>query len=222
MAREYLTTEEIYAKYPDQWVLLDKPKADRCQNLLGGYVVASTKDREELEGHMDRLSDSPSVAVFHTSTRPFRAVPSYSPVGTLPKSFFLLCLVVGVGWAAREVTLRTHVPFGVRTFPTCADALEVHANSVRDGRLEPEPDPNGIVRYPLLEELRRAGISVCIVRDGVIWYHLPSHPLDGGSPYLVSPLDRAESVGSLPGRGRGRTYEFTTLRGNWAYWFGLN
>lgn len=138
------------------------------------------------------------------------------------KVLVALGLLLGVGWASHVITTRTHVPEGVRIFGRVGDQLEAHAAGVRDGRIQAEPDPNRIVRYPLPDELRRAGIGACLERDGALWYLLPSHPLDGGSPYLITPIDRNDGVSNLPTRrDRGGTYHFQMLDSNWAYWFVL-
>ena len=137
------------------------------------------------------------------------------------KTLIAFGLLVGVGWVSHVMTLRTYVPEGVRLFGQVTDHLEAHASGIRGGRIQPEPDPNQIVRYPIPDELRRAGVTACLEHDGVLWYYLPSHPLDGGDPCLVTPLKNDESVYSLPKRVSFRTYIFQPLKGNWAYWFVL-
>ncbi|HYH66704.1 MAG TPA: hypothetical protein VD866_18565 [Urbifossiella sp.] len=69
------------------------------------------------------------------------------------------------------------------------------------------------------DELRRLGVRVCLEHDGVLWYYLPSHPLDGGSPCLATPRQHDEPINSFPQRVRFRTYTFQSLKDNWAYWF---
>ncbi|WP_088257640.1 hypothetical protein [Fimbriiglobus ruber] len=137
------------------------------------------------------------------------------------KAVIALALLVGVGWVSHVITLRANVPEGVRIFGQVTDHFEAHASGIRGGRILPEPDPNQIVRYPLPDELRRAGVTACLERDGVLWYYLPSHPLDGGSPCLATPLKHDEPVFDLPKRVRFKTYCFQPLKGNWAYWFVL-
>jgi hypothetical protein len=137
------------------------------------------------------------------------------------KALIALMLLFVVGWVSHEITLRRNVPEGVRIFNQVADQFEAHASGIRDGRIQPEPDPNRIVRYPLPDELRRAGVTACLEHDGVLWYYLPSHPLDGGSPCITTPLKNEEPVYSFPKRVRFQTYSFHPLKGNWAYWFVL-
>jgi hypothetical protein len=212
MTETYLTADQIYAQYPDQWVLLDRPKSDRYQNLLGGYVIVASADRAVIEAHLVSLPETHEhLGTIHTGTRPFKAV------GDRPVGWIILGLLVLSVWATAQVTWRVTTRSEVRLFHRHAEKLEAHAESVRRGELQPDQDPNGIVRYPLPDELRRTGM-VCIVRDGIIWYHLPSQPLDAVSPSLVTPLDRSESPSRLPSRVREWTYEFRTLRGTWAFW----
>jgi hypothetical protein len=222
MAEPYLTMAEIEAAYPNQWVILDRPRSDRYGNLLGGHVIASTPDREERDRQLEQLPPHLThVATLHTGVRPFTVGPVVPFANRLLTCFVLVCLVAGAGWFGQWLTYRLEVPSEVRVFRSNATALESHADDVRSGRVKPEPDGTPNPRYPLSEDLWQAGIVACTVSDGIIWYHLPSGALDGGSSYLVTPSDRAESVGKLPGRLSRRTYHFTTLSGNWAYWFVL-
>ena len=143
------------------------------------------------------------------------------PIG---KALGALALLVGVGWVSHVMTQQTYVPEGVRIFGQVTDHLDAHASGIRGGRIQPEPEPDNSqsVSYPLTDELRRAGVTACLEHDGVIWYYLPSHPLDGGSSCLATPLKYDEPVYSLPRRVRYQTYIFQPLKGNWAYWFVLS
>jgi hypothetical protein len=47
MAEPYMTMAEIEAKYPNQWVLIDNPKVNRRQEIVGGHVVLHCADRAE-------------------------------------------------------------------------------------------------------------------------------------------------------------------------------
>jgi hypothetical protein len=221
MYEPYMTLAEIEAKYPNQWVLIDRPQSDRYGNLLGGYVAASAADRDELFRLTEELPLSNHIATIHTGVRPFTVVRDASATlpNTLFKCFVLLVLVGGGAWIAHRLSILAEVPTGVRTYRSCSDALARHAGAVREGRLQPEPDPNNIRRYPLSEELRRAGIVLCIVEHGLIWYWLPISSIDGGKPCLVTPLDRTVPVALFPNRVPFGTYEFRTLPDNWAYWF---
>lgn len=44
----YLTLDEIEARYAPDWVLIDEPKTDELQQLLGGRVVDRGQDRDVL------------------------------------------------------------------------------------------------------------------------------------------------------------------------------
>ena len=45
---DYLTIEEIEARYAPDWVLIDEPQTDELQQLLGGRVVERSTSRSEL------------------------------------------------------------------------------------------------------------------------------------------------------------------------------
>jgi hypothetical protein len=50
MSAEFLTWAEIEKKYPNEWVLIDRPKSRRGSlEVVGGYVVFHTPDRDELD-----------------------------------------------------------------------------------------------------------------------------------------------------------------------------
>ena len=45
---EYLSLAEIEARYAPDWVLIDEPKTDEIQQLLGGRVIERSTSRSEL------------------------------------------------------------------------------------------------------------------------------------------------------------------------------
>jgi len=49
MNEPYMTMAEIEVKYPNEWVLIDKPKATKYQKVLGGYLVMHSPNREEFD-----------------------------------------------------------------------------------------------------------------------------------------------------------------------------
>lgn len=50
MTTEYLTMAEIEAKYPNEWVLIDRPRETRSKkDREGGYVVFHSPDRDEFD-----------------------------------------------------------------------------------------------------------------------------------------------------------------------------
>ncbi len=58
---EILTIEEIEARYAPEWVLIAEPQVDDEQRLLGGRVVYTSTDRDELyrkamELKLDRIA----------------------------------------------------------------------------------------------------------------------------------------------------------------------
>ena len=53
MFDEYLTIAELEAKYPNQWVLLDRPKVDpKTLEVFGGYVVFACPTRAEFDAKL--------------------------------------------------------------------------------------------------------------------------------------------------------------------------
>ena len=74
----YRTMDEIKAAFPNEWVLIDRPKSDRYQNLKGGYVVAHSKNEADLEQSAAKLP------------RPFHITVEYTGEDVEDGSIFLL------------------------------------------------------------------------------------------------------------------------------------
>jgi hypothetical protein len=72
MSEPYLTMAEIEAKYPNQWVLLDKPTLGRSEKITGGHVVAHCADRAEFVRRFEEIVDSLSdrIASWYTGSFP--------------------------------------------------------------------------------------------------------------------------------------------------------
>ncbi len=66
MSELYRTLAEIRAAYPNEWVLMDRPKSDRHQNLKGGYVVCHSPNRDNVEEAALRLPRPFHVAIVYT------------------------------------------------------------------------------------------------------------------------------------------------------------
>ncbi len=47
--REEMTIEEIYARFPDEWVLIDQPETDEHQRVRRGHVVFHSPDRDAVD-----------------------------------------------------------------------------------------------------------------------------------------------------------------------------
>lgn len=60
MGEQYLTMAEIEKLYPNEWVLLDRPKTTRYQEVLGGYVKFHSGDRSEFDR---RIFDFPEIGM---------------------------------------------------------------------------------------------------------------------------------------------------------------
>jgi hypothetical protein len=63
MSEPYQTMAEIEARYPNEWVLIDRPRTSRGQEVLGGYVVYHGPDKLVMYGKMDELPRPFNVAV---------------------------------------------------------------------------------------------------------------------------------------------------------------
>lgn len=55
MGDRYMTMAEIEAAYPNQWVLINRPKMSRATELLGGYVIGNSDNRADLDAIIDAL-----------------------------------------------------------------------------------------------------------------------------------------------------------------------
>lgn len=76
---EYLTYDEIKARFPDQWLAIAEYDSDpRTTDVAGGRVVAASPDRKELRR---LLSDLPRQRLAIRCTRPWPKdlvlVPTY-------------------------------------------------------------------------------------------------------------------------------------------------
>lgn len=60
MSGEYLTMAEIKAKYPNEWVLIDRPVRDRFKSVAGGHVIDHHPERAEFDR---RLQAVPATVV---------------------------------------------------------------------------------------------------------------------------------------------------------------
>ena len=63
MGEQYLTMAEIEKRFPNEWVLIDRPKTTRYQEVLGGYVVYHGPDKLELYRKVDELPKPFNIAV---------------------------------------------------------------------------------------------------------------------------------------------------------------
>ena len=66
MSSEYLTMAEIEARYPNRWVLIDRPNLDRHQNLLGGYVLRHGTTQDGFDEAVAALPRPIRIAVEYT------------------------------------------------------------------------------------------------------------------------------------------------------------
>jgi hypothetical protein len=66
---EVLTIEEIYAQYPDEWVLIDQPESDEYQRVRRGTVVFHSPDRDAVAAKAMELPIPRHAAVRFTGIR---------------------------------------------------------------------------------------------------------------------------------------------------------
>ncbi len=76
MGEPYLTMAEIEAKYPNEWVLLDRPRVDALNDVLGGHVVWHHADRDEFDRRLMEhpLADSAITFAGQLHPEPFYCV----------------------------------------------------------------------------------------------------------------------------------------------------
>jgi len=43
-----MTVEEMWARFPDEWIFIEDPRTDKSLELLSGKVVHHSKDRDEV------------------------------------------------------------------------------------------------------------------------------------------------------------------------------
>jgi hypothetical protein len=62
MSGEYLSMAEIEAKYPNEWVLIDRPKVDRYERTTAGWLLFHSADKEEVFRRAMEIPSPRSVA----------------------------------------------------------------------------------------------------------------------------------------------------------------
>jgi hypothetical protein len=67
---EVLRVEEIYSRYPSEWILVGDPETDRCLHVLSGRVLWHSKDRDELYRKGRELRPRHSAILYTGSTAP--------------------------------------------------------------------------------------------------------------------------------------------------------
>jgi hypothetical protein len=65
---EVLTMEEIEARFPEEWILIDKPEKDQFGRVAGGRVVYHGPDREEIYRKALEIP-SPRHIAFHCTKK---------------------------------------------------------------------------------------------------------------------------------------------------------
>jgi hypothetical protein len=72
MGDEYLTIEQIETKYPNEWVLIDRPAVNTSDDVVGGAVVMHSPDRDEFDRRLGdfRLRNSAVLHVYDPFSEP--------------------------------------------------------------------------------------------------------------------------------------------------------
>ena len=65
----HVALTEIYASFPDEWVLLDEPQTDPRLGVQAGKILAHSKNRDELYRQAIALRPR-HFAVVYTATKP--------------------------------------------------------------------------------------------------------------------------------------------------------
>jgi hypothetical protein len=63
---ELLTIDEIYAKFPNEWVLIDKPETDQNLRITRGTVLFHSPDRDQVNAKAMDLPIPRHLAVRYT------------------------------------------------------------------------------------------------------------------------------------------------------------
>ena len=64
MSARFETMAEIERRYPNEWVLIDRPTDDpRTGRVAGGFVVMHTPDRDELDRRLVDENEFPEVTL---------------------------------------------------------------------------------------------------------------------------------------------------------------
>jgi hypothetical protein len=61
---EQLTIEEMYAKYPDEWLLVENPQMSEKKKVISGTVTFHSKSRDETYRHAAQTKPAFSTMVF--------------------------------------------------------------------------------------------------------------------------------------------------------------
>ncbi|VTS02205.1 unnamed protein product [Gemmata massiliana] len=70
MVEPYLTMAEIEAKYPNEWVLVDKLKKGRDGFAVGGIVAAHGADKEAVLRQAESIPKPVDLAFYYTGPIP--------------------------------------------------------------------------------------------------------------------------------------------------------
>jgi hypothetical protein len=69
-----LTNDEVWARYPDEWVALQDPEVGPKDEILGGRVICHSKDRVEVHFEVRRRQPGDFAVFFTGNGSPFPVV----------------------------------------------------------------------------------------------------------------------------------------------------
>lgn len=61
---DYLTMEEIRQRFDGEWVLINQPAKDERRLVVGGRVIAHSKDPDEVSRRAGELPPPINIAIF--------------------------------------------------------------------------------------------------------------------------------------------------------------
>jgi hypothetical protein len=67
---EVMTKEEMYERYPREWILIGDPQPEDAVGLAGGTVLWHSKDREEVYRRVTELPAPRRIAFLYTGPVP--------------------------------------------------------------------------------------------------------------------------------------------------------
>ncbi len=54
---EYMTIEEVNARFPDEWVLLGDPRTNEFHEVIGGTLLIHSKDRDTFDEQVKTIKE---------------------------------------------------------------------------------------------------------------------------------------------------------------------
>ena len=174
MSVPYMTLAEIYAKYPNEWVVNDRPKKGWGGEVRGGYVVAHAADNDE-------TIDAAIAAL----PRPFKiAVQFTGPLLDPDEDYFMS------GYLAFDFEDEGHEPGGVVNEPYMTKD-EIYAKYPMEYVLLEQPVRD---RY---REVVGGHLVVHAPDRGEFYQRLSEYKPSGGAIFFTGPIFLTDDEYSL-------------------------